>query len=145
MQSKIQDDLKTAQLDRDETRVSVLRMLLSEMNYAKISKGDELTDPEIQTVISKELKKRREAAEAFQKGGRDDQSAKEAAEAKILEGYLPTQLSDEELTKLVEDTINELGASTIQDMGRVIGVVVSKAAGQAEGARVSNLVRQHLN
>ncbi len=144
MHSQITDDLKNAQLAKDETATMVLRMLLSEIKYAEISKGAELGEADHIAVIQKELKKRREAAAGFRQGGREEQALKEEAEAKILEKYLPTQLSDEELTKIVEEAITETGASTMQDMGRVIGMVMGKVAGQAEGARISNLVKEKL-
>ena len=141
---KIQEDLKQAMLSRDRVKTSTLRLLLSELNYAKIQKSAELSDSDILAVIQKEVKKRKEGAEGFRKGNREDAAQKEDDEAKILENYLPAQISDEELTKIVEDIINNTGASSIQDMGRVIGTVREKVGLGAEGARVSNLVRQKL-
>lgn len=142
--SNIQNDLKQAQLQRDELKVSVLRMLLSEIHNSEITKGIQLTDAEAIVVIQKEVKKRKEAAAGFRQGGREESAVKEEQEAKILEGFLPAQMSDEELTKVVEDSIKEIGANNIADMGRVIGLVMSKVAGQAEGSRVSSLVREKL-
>lgn len=142
--SNIQNDLKQAQLQRDELKVSVLRMLLSEIHNSEITKGIQLTDAETIAVIQKEVKKRKEAAAGFRQGGREESAVKEEQEAKILEGFLPAQMSDEELTKVVEDSIKEIGANNIADMGRVIGLVMSKVAGQAEGSRVSSLVREKL-
>lgn len=144
MQPKLVEDLKQAQLARDETKVSVLRMLISEIRYSQISKGSELTDQEIQSVIQKELKKRKEAATGFRQGQREEQAQKEDVEAAILQSYLPQQLSGQELTNLVQEAIKEVGASSIQDMGKVISLVMSKAAGQVEGARVSTLVKEKL-
>lgn len=141
---QIQSDLKEAQLQKDEVKVSTLRLLLSELRYAQINKNGELSDAEVVTVIQKELKKRKEAAVGFRQGGREDAAIKEEAEAAILAVYLPTQLSDEELTKIVEEAINETGASSVSDMGKVISQVMSKVAGQAEGARVSSLVKEKL-
>lgn len=145
MKPKIEEDLKQAQLNRDELKISVLRMLLSELKYAEISKAAELDDAEVIVTIQKELKKRREAAQGFKQGNREDQAQKEESEAKILETYLPSQLSDEELTNIVEAAITEIGASNISDMGRVIGLVMGKVQGQAEGSRVSSLVKQKLS
>lgn len=143
MNDKLRQDLKTAMLARDETAVSTLRMLLSEIKYLEVAKG-ELNDQDIVSVVQKELKKRREAAEAFRKGEREEQAQKEEAEAKILENYLPTQLSDDQLQSLVDEAINELGATTMADMGKVIPAVMAKAGQSAEGSRVSALVRQKL-
>lgn len=144
MFDQLQADLKQAQLNRDEVKVSVLRMLLSELKYVQINSGQDLTDADVTTQIQKELKKRREAVEGFLKGGREELADKEKQEATVLEAYLPAQLSDEELTKIVDETISETGASTIADMGKVISSVMAKVSGQAEGARVSLLVKQQL-
>ena len=141
---KIQSDLKESQLARDEMKVSTLRLLLSEIKNAEIAKGGELLDSDIISVIQKEIKKRKEASLAFRQGGREEQAQKEEAESRVLEAYLPLQLSDEALTKIVEDTITELGATSIQDMGKVIGAVMSKVAGQADGGKVSQLVKGRL-
>ena len=145
MEDQIKQDLKQAQLNRDELKVSTLRMLSSELTNLKIQKGVEsLEDADIISVVQKEVKKRKEASEGFRKGNREEQAQKEESEAKVLEGYLPTQLSDEELTKIIETSINELDATSISDMGKVISNVMSQVQGQAEGARVSGLVKEKL-
>ncbi len=143
-QIQIQADLKQAQLARDEVKVSTLRLLLSEIKNAQISKGSELGEEEIIAVIMREAKKRKEAAVGFRSGGREEQAVKEEAELKILEGYLPAQISDKELTALVEQVITEVGAVSLADMGKVMGVVMSKVGGKADGGRVSNLVKEKL-
>lgn len=144
MLDKIQNDLRKAQLSRDEIKVSTLRLLLSEIHNLEIIKKT-ISDQDIISVIAKEVKKRKEAIEAFRNGGREQQAQKEEAESKILEVYLPSQANIEELTKLVEDTINELGATSMQDMGKVIGAVMSKVAGRADGGTVSQLVKERLS
>ncbi|MFH0936674.1 MAG: GatB/YqeY domain-containing protein [Candidatus Daviesbacteria bacterium] len=141
---KIQSDLKNAQLARDEVKVSTLRMLLSEIHNAEIAKGENLSDEDILGVVAREVKKRKEAAEGFRTGGREESAAKEESESIILTSYLPAQLSDEELTKIVENTINEVGAISVSDMGKVIGIVMGKIKGQAQGSRVSALVKEKL-
>lgn len=143
MNDKLRQDLKTAMLARDETAVSTLRMLLSEIKYAEVA-GSQINDQAIVSVVQKELKKRREAAEAFRKGDREEKAQKEEAEAKILEKYLPSQLSDDQLQSLVDEAINELGATSMADMGKVIPFVMGKAGQGAEGSRVSAMVRQKL-
>lgn len=142
---KILKDLKQSQLNKDEIKTSTLRLLLSEVKNAQIAKGGDLTDEEIIVIAQKEVKKRKEAAVGFRQGGRETGAQKEEAELKILEGYLPAALSNEELTKLVQDTINESGAKTIADMGRVMGVVMGKVKGQADGGVVSALVKEKLS
>ncbi len=144
MQDKIQQDLKQAMLARDQVATSTLRILISEIKNTQIAKGEELSDTDITAVIQKEVKKRKEAAMGFRQGNSEDAALKEESEAKVLEGYLPEQMSDEQLTKIVGDNITELGASSIQDMGRVIGVVKSKVGDQAEGGRISALVKDKL-
>lgn len=145
MVDKIQSDLKEAQLARDEVRVSTLRLLLSEIHNLEIQKGSEISDQDVVSVLQREAKKRKEAAAGFRAGGREDAALKEEAELKILEEYLPKQLSNEELTKIVEETINEMGAKSVADMGRVMGAVMRKVAGRADGTVVSDLVKERLS
>lgn len=144
MLDKIQNDLRKAQLSRDETKVSTLRLLLSEIHNLEIIKKT-ISDQDIISVIAKEVKKRKEAAEAFRGGGREQQAQKEEAESKILKAYLPSQTNIEELTKLVDDTINELGAASPSDIGKVMGAVMSKVAGRADGGVVSQLIKERLS
>lgn len=142
---QLREDLKTAQLARDEIKVSTLRMLLSEVKNAEIAKGGSLADDDIISLVQREVKKRKEAAAGFRLGGREEQAQKEEAEMKVLEGYLPSQLTNEELTKIVEETIKEMGASSIADMGKVMGAVMGKVKGRADGTTVSNLVKESLS
>jgi len=145
---QIQTDLKNAQLLKDEVKVSTLRLLLSEIRNKEIAQGGPpaggLSDEDIISVVQRETKKRKEAAEGFRSGGREDSAIKEEAEALILESYLPVQLSNEELTKVVSDTINELGATGMADLGKVIGMVMGKVKGKADGGAVSSLVKEKL-
>lgn len=142
---QIQIDLKNAQLSRDEVKVSTLRLLLSEIKNGEIAKGQPLSDEDIIYIISREVKKRKEAAAGFRTGGREESALKEEAESKVLESYLPAQISNEELTKIISETINEMGASGVTDMGRVIGAVMVKVKGQADGETVSALVKEVLS
>ncbi|OGE27340.1 hypothetical protein A2867_00500 [Candidatus Daviesbacteria bacterium RIFCSPHIGHO2_01_FULL_40_11] len=142
---QIQTDLKNAQLARDEIKVSTLRLLLSEIHNAQIQKGAKVSDQDVILVLQREAKKRKEATAAFRSGDREEAALKEEAELKILEGYLPSKLSNEELTKIVLDTINELGATTIADMGKVMGVVMSEVKGRADGGMVSAMVKEKLS
>lgn len=145
MQDKIQEDLKNAQLARDEIKVSTLRLLLSEIHNLEIQKGGQLSDADIVSLIQREVKKRKEAAEGFRSGEREDAAQKEEAEAKILESYLPAQISDEELTETVMGAIKEVGATGLSDIGKVIGVVMGKVSGKADGGRISTLVKEKLS
>lgn len=141
---QIQSDLKNAQLSRDEIKVSTLRLLLSEVKNEEISRGNSLSDEDIISVVQKEAKKRKEAATSFRSGGRQDLAVREESELKVLESYLPVQLSNEELTKVVSETITELGAIGMADMGKVIGAVMGKVKGKADGGTVSGLVKEKL-
>lgn len=145
LSDKIAEDLKNAQLERNELAVSTLRMLLSEIKNAQIQKGADLLDPEVIFVIAKEAKKRKEAAAGFRSGGREEAAQKEEDELKILESYLPAQLSDEELTNVVEEVIKETGATSVSEMGRVMSAVMVKVSGQADGGRVAALVKERLS
>lgn len=150
---QLQTDLKNAQLARDEVKVSTLRLLLSEVKNREISKGEGLSDEDVISVVQREVKKRKEAAEGFRSGGREESAVAEGLEAKVLEAYLPSQLSNEELTKLVEDTISEAcqlalvnGSEkpSLQDMGKIIGLVMGKVKGRADGGTVSAMVKEKL-
>lgn len=142
---QLKSDLITAQKERDETTVSILRFLLAQITNARIAKSADLTDDEVQDQIAKEVKRHRESIAAFESGGRAELAQKESAELVILQKYLPEQMSDTELAGLVAATIQEVGASTVQDMGKVIGSVMAKVKGKAEGATVSRLVKEKLS
>lgn len=144
MVDKFHQDLKQAQLARDEVKVSTLRLLLSEIKNTEIAKGKPLEDQDITSVVQREVKKRKEAAEGFRKGDREESARKEEAELKVLEGYLPVQFSNEELTNIVETSINEVGATSISDMGKVMGVVMGKVKGRSDGGTASALVKEKL-
>ncbi len=144
MVPKIQEDLKNAQLARDEVKTSTLRLLLAEIKNSEIQKGQTLEDSDVISIVQKEVKKRKEAALGFRSGNREESAQKEEAELNILQAYLPSQLSTEELTKIVETTINEVGANSVADMGKVISLVMGKVKGQAEGGVVSGIVKEKL-
>lgn len=145
MEDKLKEDLKQAQLAHDSLKVDTLRLLLSEIHNEAIRQGKEVSGEDIISTIRREMKKRKEAAEGFRKGGREDQAKKEESEAAILEGYLPQQLSDEELQKIIEDSITNLEAKNLSDMGKIMAEVMSKVAGQADGGRVASLVKGRLS
>jgi uncharacterized protein YqeY len=124
---------------RDRDRAAALRLVVDVLQQdAKLGKGDEVA------VLQRERKKRVEAAEAYEGAGRAEQAAAERFEAELIEGYLPTQLSDEELTGLVEAAIAETGASEQRQMGEVMSAVMPKVGGRADGKRVSAAVREKL-
>lgn len=142
---QIQSDLKNSLLAKDEVKVSTLRLLLAEIKNKEIAQGADLSDEEIISVIQREAKKRKEASVGFRSGGREDSAIKEEAELKVLESYLPNQLSEEALTKVIEEVINETGATGMADMGKAIGAVMGRVKGRADGGIVSSLVKERLS
>jgi uncharacterized protein len=146
LKDRIRADLTTSMKDRDEVRTRTLRMVLTEISKEEVSgtSSRELDDAEIQRLLTREAKRRREAADAFRDAGRTDQAAAEQAEGEVLAEYLPAQLDDAELTSLVAAAIAETGASGPGAMGQVMKAVTPKVAGRAEGARVATEVRRQL-
>jgi uncharacterized protein YqeY len=145
MFEKLQADLKQALKTHDEVKVSTLRILIAELKNAEIAKGQSLSEQEVISVLQKEAKKRKEAAAGFRQGDREEAALVEEKELGFIENYLPQQISDEELTKLVEEAIKEVGATSMQDMGKVIGKVMGQVAGRADGSRVSGMVKERLS
>jgi uncharacterized protein len=147
LKQQLEQDVKKALLSGDKGLATVLRGLKSVILYAEVAKGarDEgLSDEEIIALFSKEAKKRQESADLYRKGGDESRASAELAEKTIIEAYLPKQLTDDELIRIVDSTIAELGMSDVQAMGQVIGQVKQKTAGQADGARIARLVKQRL-
>jgi len=146
LKERIRTDLTASMKDRDEVRTRTLRMALAEISKEEVAgaAARELDDAEVQRVLAREAKRRREAAEAFQGAGRADQAAAERAEGEVLAAYLPAQLDDAELAGLVTAAIAETGATSPGAMGQVMKAVTPKVAGRAEGSRVAAEVRRQL-
>lgn len=145
IQEKIKDDLKNALREGKSDRVSVLRFLQAKINNERLNTGTaELAEDKIIKVIQKEVKKRSEAADAFKKGERMEEAEKEEAEKKILEGYLPAQLSDEEIEKIISEVIAALPADK-REVGMVMKEVMSELKGRADGTRVRQIAERVLN
>jgi len=144
---QIRSELKEAQKAQDSFKVGTLRYILSAIHNAEIEKGkgETLTEEELVTILQKQAKQRRESIEAYEKGGRADLAEKEQKELGIIESYLPEQMGEEEITKLVEEAISATGASSLQDMGKVMGVLMPKIEGKADGSLVSRLVKENLS
>jgi hypothetical protein len=146
LKDRLRIDLTTAMKARDELRTATLRMVLSAISAEEVSgkESRELTDDEVQAVLRREGKKRREAAEAFAGAGRAEQAERERAEGEVVAGYLPAQLEDADLVAIVADVVARTGASGMKDMGKVMGAVQGAVAGRAEGGRVAAEVRRQL-
>lgn len=146
LKDRLQADLTSAMKSRDELRAATLRMALTAVRMEEVSgkQARQLSDDEVVTVLGRETKKRREAAEAFESGGRPDRAERERAESGVLADYLPAQLADDELVALVAAAISETGAEGPRGIGAVMKVVSPRTAGRAEGGRVAAEVRRQL-
>jgi uncharacterized protein YqeY len=145
LQEKLGQEIKSAMLARDADRLGPLRMLKSAIGYILIEKKAEaISDPDFIAITQKEIKKRRDSIEQYEKGGRPELAAKEKQEITVLESFLPQPLSTEELEKMVREAITETGATSKKEMGAVIKNVQAKAAGRAEGKTISQIVGRLL-
>jgi uncharacterized protein YqeY len=141
---KIRQDMIAAMKERDRGRVGALRMLGAALKNGEIEAGRPLTEEEGQVILRRQLKQREESAEAFRRAGREEQAATESAEAEIVREYLPEPLSPEELEQIVDEAMQETGATGIKDMGAVMGHAMALAEGRAEGRELAALVRDRL-
>ena len=148
LKDQLRDDLNTALKARDALRTSVIRMVLAAITKAEVAgkEARELADNEVLSVLTSEAKKRREAATAFEEGNRPELAAKERAEAEILAEYLPTALTDEEVSAIITDAIAKTGAATegMKAMGKVMGIVTAATKGRADGSAVAAEVKRQL-
>ena len=147
LKDKIQEDLKAAMLAKEELKLSTIRMLKSAIQYYEIQKGGagyEATDEAIIEVIGREIKKRRESIEMFEKGRRQELADKERKELEILQNYLPEQLDENAIRVLVDEVISKTGATTMQDMGKVMGELMPSTRGKADGQLVISIVKEKL-
>ncbi len=145
IQEKIQTDLKEGLKSKDELRVSTIRFLMSAIHNAKIEKGEELNDEDIVGVIQKQIKQRKESIEGFKKGNRDELVEKETREMKILQEYLPEQLSESDVEQLVDKAVKDTSSSSVTDMGKVMGKLSGELKGKADMSVVSSIVRTKLS
>lgn len=149
LQQKINQDFLEAFKTKKETVVSTLRMLKSGLDNKKIEKkidkNEDLSDEDVVAIVKSEIKKRKDSIESFKSGRRDDLVDKEQKEVGILEKYLPAQMSQDQLEEIIKKVIAETGAKSPADFGRVMGMVIKEAKGQADGQVVSDLVKKELN
>jgi uncharacterized protein YqeY len=144
LKEKLNTDLKQALRNQEALRLSVIRMLVSAINYAEMAKQAQLDDTGVVGVIAREIKQRRESIEAFQKGSRPELAAKEEAELKILQAYMPEQMGRAEITELVKKAIAETGAVGPHDKGKVMGKLMPQVRGKADGNEVNAVVTELL-
>jgi len=144
---KLQEELKQSMLARNELKTSVLRLLLSAINYYEIQKGGagyQASEEDILSVMQNQAKQRRDSIEQFKIAGRQELVDKEAKELEILNTYLPEQMGEEEITKLVKEAITQTGATSMADMGKLMGALMPKVKGKADGNLVSSIVKKEF-
>ena len=145
LEERLLEDMKTGMKSGDKLAVETLRMLRSQIKNASIAKGEDLSEDDVIGVLSKEAKKRKESLELFKEGGREDLVEKEQTELDLISSYLPEALSDDELLGIVQKAIDESGAEGLRDMGKVMGLVMPKVKGRADGKMVQELVKKKLS
>ncbi|MFW6282866.1 MAG: GatB/YqeY domain-containing protein [Minisyncoccales bacterium] len=145
LKKQIQEDLKEALKAKEKDKISVLRMINASIKNKEIDKKEELSNDEIIQIISKEIKKRKEGLKEFEKAKREETVEKEKKQLKIIEKYLPEQMSKEEIEELAEKIIKEVGAKGMSDMGKVMEKIMPKTKGKADGKVVSSIVRKKLS
>jgi uncharacterized protein len=144
LQTRIESAMRDAMRARDQRRTSTLRMAMAAAHNRRIELGRDLTDEDVVEVLGKQVKQRRESIEQFRAGGREEMAANEEAEALILAEFLPEQLSEDELAAIVDQAVGETGAAGPGDMGKVMGWLMPRTKGRADGKAVSELVRRRL-
>ena len=146
LQEKIQSHITDAMRSKDELRLSCLRMMKSAVKNKEIEKMKPLEEGEVLAILNTLVKQRKDSVEQFRKGGREELAQKEEAEIKIIEQYLPASASDEDITRAIAEAIQETGASSMKDMGKVMQAVKVRLAGKTlDGGRVSQLVKEKLS
>lgn len=141
---RLQEDMKLAMKSKDALRLSTIRLIRSSVSYAAIEKGSELTDDEVLGVLSRAAKQRRETIDAAESGGRTDIADQERAELQIISAYLPEQLDEAQVEAIVREVAAEVGATDMKDRGKVMGPVMQKVKGLADGKLVSQIVEKVL-
>jgi len=145
--TQLQEDLKQSMLARDVVKTSVLRMFISAIGYYEINKGGagyEASEEDVMSVLQKEVKQRKDSIEQYSAAKRQDLVDKETGELKLLEQYMPAQMSEEDIRTLVKEAIAQTDATTLQDMGKVMGTLAPKTKGKADGSLVSQIVKEAL-
>jgi uncharacterized protein len=144
LKDRLAAEMRDAMKARDALRLGALRMLTTSVKNREVELGHELSDQELQEVAATEVKRRREAAQAYREGNRPELEEKERAEQAVLETYLPERLSEEESAALIDEAVAATGAEGPDDLGKVMGYVMGKAKGRVDGGEVNRLVRERL-
>ena len=144
LKEKLQEDLKSSMKNKDTVKKSVVTLIRAAIKQHEVDNRVELADDAIIDIISKQLKQRKDSLAEFEKANRDDLVEETKSEIQVLEGYLPQQLSEEELEKIVIETIAEVGATSMKDMGKIMAIIKPKTAGRADGRKINELVKKNL-
>ncbi|WP_304084322.1 GatB/YqeY domain-containing protein [Peptostreptococcus stomatis] len=144
LKEKLQEDLKSSMKNKDTVKKSVVTLIRAAIKQHEVDNRVELADDAIIDIISKQLKQRKDSLAEFVKANRDDLVEETKSEIQVLEGYLPQQLSEEELEKIVIETIAEVGATSMKDMGKIMTAIKPKTAGRADGRKINELVKKNL-
>ncbi len=145
---QLKEELKQSMLARDAEKTSTLRMIISALGYYEIEKGGagyEATEEDVLAVLQKQAKQRRDSIEQFKAGGREELAEKEQKELELIQTYLPEMMDEESIRKLVDEAIVQTGATSSADMGKVMGALMSKVKGKADGSLISKLVKEKLD
>lgn len=145
LKERLMDELKTSMKNKEKLRKNVITLVRAAIKQKEVDERRELSDEEILDIISKQVKQKRDSLESFEKGNREDLTSITKNEIDILLEYLPQQLSEEEIDEIVRQTIDEVGANTLKDIGKVMSAIMPKVKGKSDGSIVNKLVRQHLN
>ncbi len=145
IKQRISDDVKNAMRSKDKERLATLRMITAAIKQKEVDERADLDDSQVLAVLDKMAKQHRDSIEQYQKAGRDDLVAKETSELEVVTSYLPEQLSEEEIRQIIKETIEATGASSMQDMGNLMGQLKPRLQGRADMGKVSGLIKQALS
>ncbi len=145
MRNQILDDLKTAMKNQDKETLSVIRMIKGAIQMEELNAKRELTDDEVIGIVSKQIKTRKESIAEFEKGNRDDLIEQTASEIKILEKYLPEQLSESEVLEIIDQAFNEVKPESMKDMGKLMGIITPKVKGRYDMSEISKIIKNKIN
>ena len=145
MLQRLKDDLKVAMREKDNLKRDTIRLVMSSIKQIEVDERREVTDEDVLKIIQKGIKQREDAINFAKDGGRDDLVEQNQKEIDILKNYLPKQLSDDELKSIIIDIIEKVGATSMKDMGKVMGVATKELSGKADGKRINQIVKEILN
>jgi uncharacterized protein YqeY len=145
LKQSLTDDMKSCMREGDKVRLGTVRLILSAIKQQEVDTRKDLEDGDIIVILDKMAKQRRESIEQFEKAGRDDLASKEQDELKVIQTYLPSQLSDEEIASIIDEAIQSTGAESMRDMGKIMGIIKPKMQGRADMSAVSALIKSRLS